>query len=342
MGLPGRVLPAIWPGLLVLSAHLIDLVEWTLTATLPESFTSHQVTHSPVLTGATLAGALTLLGLIFRPRSPVPYLLVAVAVLSHIPLDMLSFREGLARLYGVATPDDGPPGLRASLTAEAWLFGLLFVAVTLTQAALHPRLRPATRRFTWVLLGLSVIAALTRVAVVWAPFYVIALTHGFLVRRSDYAPRLLWSLVPVLPLLLLLAVEVRAARTESQALRLQTAGRLAEALALHRQALAAPARSSKTGIYVHMSLCYRDLGDYRQAEECLLRAEMTSELPEWPRVTRAQLYVYPKTRGTPFFRPEVAERILSEMRDSGRSKRYAEIARFHIDRLRRQGILPPG
>lgn len=338
--LPGRVLPAIWPGILILCAHLIDLVEWFLTVVFRGTFTQHEVTHSPLLILATLGSALLLLAVLFRPRSAIPYILVSAAILSHIPLDMLSFREGLLRLYGVPQGDEESPSLRNSIMAEMWLYGFVFVAVMLLRAARCTYARSGPKKLAWVLLAISFAAALSRYTPIWIPVYMMGLGHSLVVLRREFSARLLWSVVPLTPLFLLLVVEVKASNDELEARRLQAEGRITEALSLHQAALAAPTRSDKTGIYVYMSLCHRDLGELEQSEKCLIEAEKGSEVPQWPRLARAQLYVDPRARGTTFYRPEETRRILEEMRDSKKSRRYAEIAQFHLDRLKRQGILP--
>lgn len=339
--LPGRVLPAVWPGLLILSAHLIDLVEWGLTVARPESFTQHGVTHSPWLIATTLLAPLLVLAIVFRVRSPMPYLLVAAAILSHVVLDLRAVREAVVSLYGATVEGDEGAGLGVSIRAECWLFGFCLVAALLLRTLIHTGVRTKSGRLSAGLLALTMISVITRLMVIWAPTYLLSLIHASLALRWRPSLKLAWNLVPLTPLLLLLGVEAWAGRTEQHARSLQAAGRLAEALSLHRAALATPTRSDKTGIYIHMSLCLRDLGDLDGAERALLSAEKGSEQPQWPRLTRAQLYVWPGARGTAMYRPDAARQILEDMRSASDSGRYARIAEFHLDRLRRQGVLPP-
>ena len=45
----GQALRYIWPGLIVLMAHLVDIAEWVVILAAPAYFDQHFVTNSPLI-----------------------------------------------------------------------------------------------------------------------------------------------------------------------------------------------------------------------------------------------------------------------------------------------------
>ena len=303
-----------WLGISILAAHLVDIVEWVGILVAPAYFQSHFVTHSWFLAACVAVGAALALRVIGRPRSPWPCVLIAVTVGSHLLLDHPLLRKLLADAYHQSGGSlEEMPRLFESIAAESWLYGLLAVLFVLARAAAQPACPRRGRSAAGVLAILAIAAAVSRIPALWVTAYVLAAVHSLLLMRRGLTVRLLWNIVPVLPVLALLGVEVWAGRLQDQARRFMDQGRMAEAAALYERALAMPTRSKKDWTMIYLSGCRRRLGDFRGAEALLLQAEKLAECPDWVRFLRATSYLDPAARGTPCFDQERAIGMLEDL-----------------------------
>lgn len=302
--LGGTVWRYAWPGIMVLMAHLVDLVEWAVMLAAPTYFDEHFVTNSPLVTAGIVAGVWLAMYLL-RIRRVWPYVVVAVAVFSHLLLDHRAARVFLMDAFDI-TQGTEAPGLLESILAEAWLYGLLLVSVYLVRAT---RVRGCPRRgrvAAGVLAGVALIAAVSRITWLWMPAYALAGLHATLLLRSNLTSKYLWSLLPLIPLAGLLVVELWASHLFHQALTLQLQKDYAGAAAKYKQALDVPTRSKQVYNYVRCSQCLQQLGDLSGAEANLRYAARVCEQPYWAEFALANLYSSPQTRGTDFYRPEYA------------------------------------
>src|SRR5690606_9669543 len=86
-------LPYAWFGLMVAAAFMIDFVEWVVLFLGPREHDKHFITHSPLYASVIAAGLILLTAIFTRMRSVWPYLLIALAVMSHLPLDFNPGRD---------------------------------------------------------------------------------------------------------------------------------------------------------------------------------------------------------------------------------------------------------
>ncbi len=307
-----RALPFFWLGLMVLAAHSVDIAEWIITLWAPSRSSQHSVTHSPLLTTLLVVLLWAIFALTARVRSPWPYLFIAAGVFSHLLLDYLPARERLLELFGGDVDEQGI-GLRQSIVAEIWLYGLFLVLVLLWQSARTPGCSRPARTLAALFAGLSLLAAVTRNVFIWAPAYAIATVHALLLLRRVIKPALLWSLVPLIPMAAMGTVELWSMLLYRQARKLQAAGNFAEAAQWHREALAVPTRTSKVSIYVYLSFCDVELKNWAAAEQDLLTAVRLAEDPMWAELSLAEFYVNRRLRETAYFRPWEAQRIAEKV-----------------------------
>ena len=231
---------------------------------------------------------------------------------SHLLLDYLPARLYLLRLYNGASRTAWP-GLRESIIAEIWLYGFFLVVVLLWQSARAPGCSRPARNLAWLLVGASLLAALSRNAYVWAPVFAVAGAHALLLLRRALRWALLWNLVPLIPMAAMGAVELWSLLLYRQARKLQAAGQFAAAAEWHRDALGVPTRTSKVGIYVYLSICEMEMKNWAAAESNLLTAARIAEDPTWPELSLAEFYVSGRVRDSVYFRPEEARRIAEKI-----------------------------
>ncbi|HKQ47319.1 MAG TPA: hypothetical protein VJZ71_04525 [Phycisphaerae bacterium] len=292
---------------MVLAAHSVDIAEWLITLWEPSRFSQHLVTHSPLWTSVLVVILWAILTLA-RVQSPWPYLCIAVAVFSHLLLDYLPARLLLLEVYG-STELTAWPDFRESIIAEIWIYGLVLVLVSLWQSARTTGCSRPARKLAGVMAASCVIAALTRNGYIWSVAYAIASAHALLLLRRAIKPALLWSLVPLIPMAAMGAVELWSLLIYRQARKLQAAGDFGEAAKRHREALAVPTRTSKVSILVYKSFCEVELKNWAAAEQDLLAAARVAEDPIWAELSLAEFYVNRRLRETPYFRPWEAQRI---------------------------------
>lgn len=333
-----RILQFFWLGLMVLAAHLVDIAEWLLTTQSRTQFRQHFVTHSAGSTTILVVILWAILALGARVRSPWPYLCVAVGVFSHLLLDYLPARIFLVDLYGREKPNRAI-GLLQSIIAEIWLYGLVLVLVALWKAARSPGCPRPAKTLAMVLAGACAMSALSRVAWIWAPIYALSTAHAILLLRRSIRPALLWSLVPMIPIFILLALELVSLRYYQKALVYEDAKDLASAVRFHRKALAVPARSSRVQIYVHLAACESQIHELAAAERDYLTAVKLSEEPGWAKIALASFYVFDPTRNTPYHRPRETRRILEDVIEGDYSPSDKALAAERLEYFQKSGIL---
>ncbi|MFQ5410886.1 MAG: hypothetical protein ACE5EC_01260 [Phycisphaerae bacterium] len=331
------VLIYVWPGLLVLMAHLVDLVEWTALLVAPAHPDKRFLTHAPLLASGLVMLIWLILWLGTRIRRPLAYLAVGAAVMSHLVLDHPAVRAFVQNAYGYSI--DGPfPKLREIVLAEIWLYGLPFVWMALFRTIHRERLAPKWRRVGFVLGLLSIIAAATRMAAIWAPVYLIALgSVAYLCRRS-FSAKWLWNLVPVLPLLVFLVFEFMAAREADRARDLLNTGAYERAIALYQHVLSYPTRTTSGGTYAELSLCLQKMGNLEEAEAALLKGRRLSPDNWIPIYWLGRFYADERRRGTRFFKPQVAGALFVQIRDGPYTERERQYARDQLQALRNRGL----
>jgi hypothetical protein len=314
-----------WPGFMVLMGHLVDIVEWGIILIAPGYFDQHYVTNSPLLTAGISVVVCLGLAVFARLRKPWPYVLVVLAIFSHLLLDDHLVRITLADAYEHQSLP-GTPSLYTSVLAEIWLYGLFAICVWLLQSSRRPDHPPRGRAAARVLVALAIFAAITRHAVVWMPVYAVAVLHGLLMVRRDLRPRALWNLVPPLPVFALLAVEFWAGHMYMQAVELDSTGARQAATAMYRRVIAMPTRSMNVGAYSRMAENLRKEGDFAGAEALLLRAVKLTDQPWWATAWLARFYAHSSLRGTTFYQPDKARELLEQVIHGNatvNAKRYA-------------------
>jgi hypothetical protein len=172
--------------------------------------------------------------------------------------------------------------------------------------------RPAIK-LSGALAGIVALAAITRNAFVWAPAYALAVVHGLLLLRRAIRPALLWSLVPLIPMAAMGAIELWSLLLYREARKLQAAGRFAEAVTWHRDALTVPTRTSNVSILVYKSYCEVELKNWAAAEQDLLAAVRLAEDPMWAELSLAEFYLNRRLRETGYFRPWEAQRLAEKV-----------------------------
>ncbi|OWY73454.1 hypothetical protein B7486_03685 [cyanobacterium TDX16] len=336
---PGRFLGLMWIGLMVLFAHLIDISEWMLLLLAPGKFSTHSVTNQPWLITTVTLCAFVLLALV-RVKNPILYLVTGISILSHVVLDLRSIRLSLANLYGW-NGDQGFPTFQEMFISEVWLFGLALSLVMLLRSLREPRIKQPTKYLGAALAAIATVAALSRLPFLWIPAYSLAVLHRLLVMKWKPRPAHAWVLVPLAPLLALVITEVYAGQLQSRGQELTQAKEYQAALKPLQAALRIATRSSKVGTRVYLSTCKYMLNDLPDAEHQLLQVIDDPENPYWPRLMLAYFYVAPKTRNTPFHRPEETRRLLESIAADPRAGRTSEIAREQLKKMIYEHLIPP-
>ena len=333
-----RAMPYVWTGLVVLMAHLVDLLEWAVLLLGPGTTKTHFLTHSAFM----VAGVVVLIWIVIatatRLRKPFAYLIIAAAVFSHLLLDHPLIRAWTLEASGIHHgPEPGPPRLFQNILAEIWLYGLPLVGVMLWRAG-RQSVCPRRGRIACGLLGgLAIVATLSRKIALWGPAYLLAAGHAGLLLRRELKPRLLWSLLPVTPLLIFLGVELAAARLAHQADLLRKHGNDTQAIPLYLDALRYPTRSAHARTYLGLSQCYQHLGRLSDAQAVLQDARRNSHGSIWPDYWLAYFYANPRHRGTPYFQPRRAAKMFRQIRDHAVEKNARHAAQVMLKRLKTGG-----
>gem|GEM_PF-3389847 len=333
-----HAMPYIWTGLVVLLAHLVDLVEWAVTLVTPSTRDNHPLTHSPLLAGGLVVLVWVVLRLATTLRSVWGYLIVALAILSHLVLDHPQVRRLVADASGIM-PHDELPRLRETVLAEVWFYGAFLVVALLFRARREPG-TPRAGRYACGALGLIAVgAAATRHVALWAPAYCLALIHAGLLLRRNLKPQLAWSLVPLVPLFAFVGVEAAAAVLVRQAESLRKDGNFAQAVGFYQRALDIPTRTAAVRTYVNLAMCYEALDRPAEAEATLLRGRAHTYGNVWADFWLARFYADPRRRGTPYFRPRRAAEMFRQIRDGPAEQAAHNAAIAMLQRMRKAGSI---
>ena len=157
--------------------------------------------------------------------------------------------------------------------------------------------------------------------------------------RGEIKLRLLWSLVPLVPLSALFGVELTAAWLSSNARELARQGRAQEAIQIRQRVLAIPTRSVRVENYIGLGHCYLALGELEQAEKSLLQAQNVANGAYGPSYYLARFYTHRRCRQTRYFRPDKAEALLTDIRDGPHTQRVRSLARRVLDEMRKEGLI---
>lgn len=328
----------LWPGLIVLFAFLPDLVEWIGSLAVP-NLSPHFLEGGiwkPLLLTVIVC---TVTGLAARLKRPLPYLVIAAAVLSHFLMDLRSVRTVIADAYGKYSVDQGLPGLFDSVVAEIWLYGFIFVEAVVLRAAFEHRASRQGRTLSLVVALIVLGAALTRNAFVWVPSYFLALAHAGLLLRRHFSPKFAWSLAPLLPLLALATVELTAFYIDGQARSAQRANNYHRAIQLHRQVLRIPKRGGAMTTYANLFRCYVALGDWEEAEAALKTAEALPEDAYEPFFLLARFYIDPRHEGTTYFRPREAEERFRRVMNGPYTDEARNAAASSLQEMKDRGLI---
>ncbi|MEK6643917.1 MAG: hypothetical protein AABZ08_08410 [Planctomycetota bacterium] len=314
----GRTLPYVWIGLMVLMGHLVDVIEWFTVVLVPNWRNGHYLTHSPLATAFVVIVVWISVAVFGNVRRPIVFLLIALAIYSHLLLDWNGGRKALADAYGVMPEDaigrDGYP-LLPMIIAEVWLYGLLLIEVLLLRAASDKVCPQLGRQAAGFLAALAVVAAGTRTTAVWLPVYALAALHAGLLLRRDWSWKIAWGLVPLIPLGICLCGEVYASHLVSRAWNLMMDKQYSAAISMYERSLRFPARASRVTTYVNIGQCYEYMGDPALAETTFLTAIKSDDTPNTGQYWLAWLYANQKWRGTSVYRPEESVRILRVLVD---------------------------
>lgn len=336
-----RRLWVIWPGVLVLLGHLVDLAEWVVIVAAPTVFDSHFVSNSPLVAVGLVGVVSLMLATVCGQRRLWPFVIAAIVVLSHVVMDLRGVRIWILRSSGL-TDDPEAPGLGPLVAGDLWLYGLLFVWFLMLKAALQPRVSPKSRWLAGILLAFSTIAAMTRTPTLWAVAYVLATGHALLLLRRELGPSRLWGILPILPLLGLLGVELWAAHVQGLADERRESGDFVNAASLYREAIDIPTRSAKLDGWLKLSHCQVQMRDVYAAERSLRRAAALAERPWLARYWLGVLYGHEYAVGTDLYRPAEAAEIFNELINGPYDPSLKNSARARLEGLRKRGAAPSG
>lgn len=328
----------VWPGFVVLFAYLVDLVEWITWICFPAAADNHLLTNSPLLTSGLVILIWIAMALSGWFRGVWPYVIAALAVFSHLVLDQRIIRALVGDAYGYSM-GEYLPGFFESIRAEFWLYGFVLVAAALLKASTQANCPRKSRAAASFLAILSIITAATRMAVLWIPAYLLSLTHAALLLRREIRWGLLWNLVPLLPLMVFLAIELTAAWLSFQARELAWQGDVHEAIQIRHRVMKLPTRSLHVENYIGLSKCYQALGDPEKAEAALLKAQAIANGSFGPSYYLAVFYADFRWRNTPFFRPDEAASLLQAIRDGPYTQRIQELARRVLADMQKKGLI---
>lgn len=335
-----RRLPYVWIGLMVLMAHLVDVVEWFTVVLVPGWKNGHYLTHSPIYTAIMVGAVCGCIAFFAKVRRPMVFLLVALAVFSHLLLDWYGGRKALANAAGVIEETeigkDGFP-LRQMIVAEIWLYGLLLIEVLLWRAASDKRCPSSGRHIAGYLAAVAVVAAGTRIAAIWAPVYTVCALHSALMLRRDLSWRLAWGAVPLIPLGICLCGELYSSHLIASAKDRMMAGEYHEAISRYERSLRFPARASQVSTYVNIGQCYEYMREPLLAEATFMKAIRADDTPNSGQYWLAWLYANQNYVGTPIYRPDEAARILRELIGSTIRARVKELAAMLLADIERRG-----
>jgi tetratricopeptide (TPR) repeat protein len=297
---------------MILSAHGLDLVEWTGQMIAPSRFDTHFATASWMAAGGITFLAFAAMYFLARLRNPACYLAMAAAILSHLLLDSRFWRIWTADLYQYKPFREFPLPLREYITAEIWLYGLLWLLILLLRTAQRAGTHRIVKSAAIALAVLCMAAAATRTPEFWVPVYGLILFLVLWVRRKRLSTRAWWNVPVLLPLLSLVIVEIVVARLDKQGDELRRSGDWANAVELFRRADRLPSRQPVGWRKVHLGQCLAELGDLASAEAEYLKGAAMFDEPNWANYWLARFYIE-RDHASRFYRPDKAAALFSSL-----------------------------
>jgi tetratricopeptide (TPR) repeat protein len=309
---------AAWPGVMVLSAHGLDLVEWTCQAIAPREIDTHFASASGWIGLGIALVAMGMMYLLGRIRRPGCYLAMGAAILSHVLLDSKWWRIWTASLYSQSEAKTNAPMLLEAVTSETWLYGIILILMLLVQTVRRSSTSRApvqySNRNAAIVMGLlCVAAALSRIRPLWAGAYCVALLCVLWIRRSRISVSVLWNVPVLLPLLLMVFAEILVADLDSRGEESRIKGDYSAAVATFRRAESIPSRGDSGWRKVHLGQCLSELGESEAAERAYLQGVAMSGEPNWAKYWLARFYMEQRDRHSPYYRPQQAKQLFQEL-----------------------------
>lgn len=286
---PPRRVALLWPGIMVLLACALDLVEWAEVWIDPLAPETPVAERHLALVLAGCAGLGLLVAVLTRTWRVAGVLLLVAVTASHVLLDTGTVRAMVARMGGAepAYEETHEFALRI-IFSELRLYGLIMVLAILAAASRAIPTR-RTRRVSLVLAIVCVGAALGPSVWIWAPPYLAALLYGFGALHALARPIALLNLLFILPTAVLAIAHAEGARrlelaTESFRNRDQPT-----AVRGFESALALRTRRGREAAYGRMGEAYEIMGDVAAAELNYRKAIAVAAKPGWYELLLARL-----------------------------------------------------
>ena len=328
----------VWPGLMILLAHLVDIVEWGVVLVTGAHVEQHMVTNSPLLTGLITLIVCAAIALITKLRRPWIYVLIVVAIFSHLLLDSALAKATLLDTYNPPS-DEEMPSLWLNMEGEIWFYGLFLTLMSLIRATRQRDCPRAGRAVAGVLAALAVFAAIRRNPLLWAPAYTLAALHSILLLRRGVRVRLAWNLIPLVPLLTLVAAELWAGQLHKEGMSFYKDKNYATAEEMFQRATTIPTRSAGLSSYPYLIKCQRRRGDFAAADETLREALKIGRESECFQFQMAFVCIEPQVRNTPYLRVSNAVLLFNRIIQNPAGERYKRYARYHLEKMKKDGLI---
>lgn len=333
-------MPYVWAGLVVLSAHVVDLVEWLALLVAPIHWDKHFLTHSPWMALGVAAVICGCAAAVTGTRRLWPYLVLTIAVMSHLLLDAPVIRSLIGGAYGFPV-DEHLPEYPAAILAELWGYGLIFVLTTLIVSWRQRRMSRKARNLALAFGVFCCLSAATRNPNIWGPTYLVAMVHCGLMWMKQFDWRYAKSAIPLIPLLILPSTDLYADSLTKRAIVMREEGHIEEAIELNLSVLRIPTRKSCVTNYLELGRCYLRQNRLDVAENAFINVRKESQAygnylgDFW----LAKFYTDDRTVDTPYFRPEEAESLLDRVIRKSPVEQHQQWASKFKAQLIRKGIL---
>ncbi|MCK6486301.1 MAG: hypothetical protein HUU22_14615 [Phycisphaerae bacterium] len=335
MDRPGRPSSRWWLGAVVLASHFPDVGEWLLGLVSVQPIDS-KLLHGIPAVSICVALFWIVMASLGRVRSIAPFLIVGLAMFSHLLMDERVLRQLISESYRRAPPDSPTTGRTLDLASELWCYGTAPVIALLIVAARWSGRTRSARRGALVLIPAVLLGLLyPRPRVAWIALDAAAVGYAVWALRPRPRRAWLWNLLPLLPMLSLGAVEAWASIETRRGLAQESRGRYRDALASFERAVTLPTRSDSTIRWWYIARCREAMGNPAGAEQALKECVARDNDWHWAEYELAKFYL--RMRGTPYHQPDRARRLLRNVIDSDRPV----FARRAAEELMKQRKLEP-
>lgn len=322
---PGRPSSAWWLGAVVLASHFPDVGEWVLGLVSTQPLDS-KLLHSIPAVAICVVLFWIAMAVPGRVRSITPYLIVALAMFSHLLMDERVVRQLISETYRRAPPDSPTTGRTLDLASELWCYGTAPVIALLIAAARWSGRTLSARRGALVLIPAVLLGLLyPKPRAAWIAMDAAAVGYAIWALRPWPRRAWLWNLLPLLPMLSLGAAEAWASIETRRGLAQESRGRYRDALAAFERSVSLPTRSDATIRWWYIARCREAMGNPAGAEAALQACVARDNDWHWGEYELAQFYL--RMRGTPYHHPDRARQLLHKVIDSDRpifARRAAE------------------